>query len=114
MEPRGDVMLHIIMVSNLIHEAISFIYYIHVHLYLEIATSQAFDCSDKYVQITLLWKCTVAAAGNLSVQILYSIGNIIVNFYEVTSHYIVYRPNEALFVLLRWLGTTHVWLHHKN
>ena len=28
--------------------------YVHVHLYLIIATSQAFDCSDKHVHIILL------------------------------------------------------------
>ena len=69
MEPGGDAWLHIIITSNQL-------YYVHVHLYLVIATSQAFDCSDKHVQITAPEKCTVAAAGNLSVQILYSIGNI--------------------------------------
>ena len=37
---------YIIMAYNLIDEAISYIYYVHVHIYLVIATSQAFDCSD--------------------------------------------------------------------
>ena len=36
---RGDVQLHIIMTSNLMDEAISYTMYVHVHLYLVIATS---------------------------------------------------------------------------
>ena len=45
-------------------------------------------CSDNHVQITLLIarKCTVAAAGNLLVQILYSIGNIWRIVWEAISH----------------------------
>ena len=69
---------------------------------LVIATRKAFVVTSMYKSLIAHRKCTVAAEGNLSVQILYSIGNIWRNFCDAISHLYIgqLKRIEALFILL--------------
>ena len=82
-----------------------YLYYIHVHLDLVVATRKAFDVTNMYKSL-FHRKCTVAAAHNLSVHVFSSIGNIWKNLHM--SRLLVYRPIEGHFDL-SFLGFE--WLH---
>ena len=73
-----------------------YLYYIHVHLDLVVATRKAFDVKNMYKSL-FHRKCTVAAAHNLSVHVFSSIGNIWKNLH--ISRLLVYRPIEGHFDL---------------
>ena len=82
-----------------------YLYYIHVHLDLVVATRKAFDVTNMYKSL-FHRKCTVTAAHNLSVHVFSSIGNIWKNIHM--SRLLVYRPIEGHFDL-SFLGFE--WLH---
>ena len=79
------------------------IYYVHVHLALQLIQVKPLTVVTSMYKSIASGKCTVAAAGNLLVQSLYSIGNnYMVNFCEAKSHY--FTGQLKCFFLISFLA----------